>query len=293
LAKKLSWPKISMSNCGKKLSPKELRAVDPCRGLDYFEFLKHWNGGTPNENCFKVLDVFGNPTIAEVKSFFGVNENFGAGDLRSVVYWYWDYLPRRSLPIAEIEIDGDDYDQCLLVTFRWGPLYNQVFLLANPHECGQDNPDELSGLQKISSSLPKFLESLSPREYLHYRAWYKLQVPLDQLKVVADELLKNGLVDPHRHFASIQDRSMGVAYNPKIGFGVWLARSNAQIRKVSAPGHVQTDSCILAIDAYRWNHPDAEKFVKAVLKPLKLKPLVRIGESRIADDKGPFNPSST
>ncbi len=282
-----------MSNCGKKLSAKEIQAVDPCRGLDYFEFLKQWNGGTPNENCFKVLNAFGNPTIAEVKAFFGVKEDFGAGDLRNAVYWYWDYLPRCSLPIAEIEIDGDAYDQCLLITFRWGPRYNQVFLLANPHECGPDNPDDLSGLQKISSSLPKFLESLTSREYLHYRAWYRLQVPFDRLQDVANELLRNGIVDSYGHFASIQDRSAGIAYNPEIGFGVWLARPNTQIRNVPAPEQVQSDSSILAIDAYRWNHSNAEKFLKAIVKSLKLKPLAKIGETRIADVKGLFNPFST
>ncbi|MFO0943209.1 MAG: hypothetical protein U0930_20940 [Pirellulales bacterium] len=287
----MSWPKIAMSNCGKKLSTKELQAVDPCRGLDYFEFLKRWNGGTPKDNWFKVLDVFGKPTLAEVKTFFGVNEDLDSNDLRSAVYWNWDYLPRGTLPIAEVEIDGDEYDQSLLVTFRWGPNYNQVFLLANPHECGPEDP-ELSELQKVSSSLPKFLESLRPREYWLYRAWYKLQVPVDQLKVVAVEFLKNGIVDSYEQFATIQDRSAGIAYYPKIGCGIWLAHSNAQIRNVPAPVRVPSDSCILAIDANRWIHPNAEKFVKTILKSLKLK-AVSIGESRVADHKGPYNPFAT
>lgn len=291
MAKSLSWPRINFSNRGKKLSPQAVRAVDPCRGLHYFEFLKRCNGGTPTENCFKVLDVFGNPTIAEVKFFYGMTEDGGGRDIRNAVYWYWDYLPRRALPMAEIEIDRDEYDQCLLITFRWGPLYNQVFLLANPHDCDRDNPDDMRGLQRISTSLPQFLKDLKSRQYFYYRAWYKLPVPVDRLKMVADELIKGGVIDHYQHFANIQSRKCGFAGHPEIGFGVWLSHPNERIRSIAAPKPTPSDASVLAIDAYRWIQTDAEKHVKRTLKALKINRIEKIGESRVADHKGPFIPT--
>lgn len=222
MAKKASWPKIKFSGCGKKPSSELVRRVDPFRGMEYFDFLQNWNGGTPTDGSFKVLGVDGNPTLAAVKYFFGVTDDCGPSDIRSAVYRYWDYLPRGALPIAEVEIEDDEYDQCLLITFRWGERYNQVFLLANPHECAGD-PDDVRDLKKLASSLPPFLSNLQSWQYYNYRAWYQLPVPVDQLKSVADKLLEFGCVDHYQHFEDIQDRKCSLAYHAEIGFGIWLA----------------------------------------------------------------------
>ncbi len=53
-----------------------------------------------------------------------------------VVYHTWDDLPRGTLPIATVEIDGSDCDLCTLLTFTWTERHNKIFLLANPHDCG-------------------------------------------------------------------------------------------------------------------------------------------------------------
>ena len=290
MVKRASWPNVKFVDSGKNLSVEVLAALEPLRNVDYLEFLQKWNGGTPAENCFKVTDASGSPTVAEVTQFFGITDHFDPSDVRNAVFRYWDYLPRMSLPIAQVAI-GDESNLCLLLTFRWGPLHNQIFLLNHPHECGPENPDDLNALRKVASSLPMFLKSLGPREQFHYRAWYKLPIPPDQLASVADRLLESGLVDPYRHFKLIRKRQSGFAVHPKLRFGLWLAHAGKEIRKIGAPKPVPDHQTILAVDAYQWDHAAAEKHLKKTLASLKIKPLTKLGETKISETTEPYNPA--
>lgn len=281
MARMSSWPKIDFSNSGNKISAEVLRVLDPVRSTQYFEFLQKWNGGTPVGNCFKVLDAKGNVTLGEVTRFFGVNDGCSESDVRIAVYQFWDNLPRGALPIAEVNIGEEEWDFRLLITFRWGQLHNQLFLLPHPHAGGTGNPDNLKNLRKVADSLPEFLKSLAARGHLHFRAWYKLPVMVDELPQLAAKMIKSGMLDPLQQFATISTRKSGMAYHPKIGCGVWLAHASEPIDGTVAPKSVPAGQPILAIDAYRWDHPAAEQHVKRVLKSSKIEKLTKIGETPI------------
>lgn len=281
MAKTSRWPKMAFSNSGNKISTELLRVLDPVRSTHYFEFLQKWNGGKPVGNCFKALDAKGNVTLGEVTRFFGVTDGCSESDVRIAVYQFWDSLPRGALPIAEVNIGEEEWDFRLLITFRWGQLHNQLFLLKHPHAGGTSNPDNLKSLQKVADSLPEFLESLAARGHLHFRAWYTLPVMIDELPTLATKMIKSGMVDPLQQFATISARKSGMAYHPKIGCGVWLAHAGEPIGDTVAPKSVPSGHSILAIDAYRWDHTAAEQHVKRVLKSAKIEKLTKIGETPI------------
>jgi hypothetical protein len=248
--------------------------------MDYYDFLHRWNGGVPLADSFKVKSWSGSDTVARVKYFYGLSEDRSSSrDFRNAVYFDWDSLPRGALPIATIDIEEDEWDLCTLLTFRWGENYNRIFLLANLHDCGPYNPDDLSRLQFVASSLPQFMKSLQPLEYYRYRTWFQLSIPADELQAVADAILESGFED-YDGFDEIDDSECAHASDPDSNISVWLANSNSKIDSISSPAKIERDSCILAIDAFRWQHPDATKRIVKILKPLGMnRKLRKLGDT--------------
>lgn len=151
--------------------------------------------------------------------------------------------------------------------------------MLHPHAGGSGSPGSLKNLNKVADSLPEFLRSLAARDYLHFRAWYKLPVKADELNLVAAKLIKSGFIDPLQHFNTIAERKSGIAYHAKTQCAVWLAHAGEAIEEIAAPKSVPANHSILAIDAYRWDHPAAEQFVKRVLKSVKIEKLTKLGET--------------
>jgi hypothetical protein len=88
--------------------------------------------------------------------------------------------------------------------------------------------------------------------------------------------------DDFDKFSHIEDLRSVAFYNEDQEFTVWLAKPDARIRQVSAPKKISKESCVLAIDAFQWNHAPALKHVKTLLKPLRLdRKLKKLGETPI------------
>jgi hypothetical protein len=281
LAKKINWPKLKFLEKGLKVPAGGFDRLGFGWELHYYDFLHRWNGGVPSPDCFKVKNWNGEPTIARVRHFHGIDPEHADRDLRHAVYHTWNDLPRGSLPIASIGIEEDDWDLCTLLTFTWTDRYNKIYLLANLHDCGPYDPDDLSRLQLISNSLPQFLKRLRPYDDLKYRAWFQLPTMASELESVAQSL-RDGGFDDFGEFAKIETRHSVEFYSDDQRFTIWLTTPNASIRQIPAPKNASNESCLLAIDAFQWNHVDATKHVKSQLRPLRLdRKLKKLGETPV------------
>ena len=271
MAKKVAWPKIKFREKGPKVPAGGFGYLGFGWELHYYDFLHRWNGGVPEPDCFQIKGLDNGPAVARVKYFHGIyDDRLDKRDLRLAVYNTWNDLPRGSLPIATVDIEGGDWDLCTLLTFTWTDRCNKIYLLANPHECGPDDPDDLSELQLVASSLPQFMKQLQPSSYFYYRTWFQLPVPVSELRAVGERLVENGVQDWNGAFSNIESTGAGRAYNSKPGFAVWLASPNSSLDGAKAPAKVSKECSILAIDAHRWNHDDAIKHVRKILKKSKL-----------------------
>ena len=284
LVRKPSWPKFKFLGTGPKL-----KGDFPNLGfgweLDFYDFLHRWNGGVPLADSFKVKSWRGDDTVARVRHFYGISEDRSdERDLRNAVYFNWDSLPRAAIPIAAINIEEDEWDLCMLLTFRWGENYNRIFMIGNLHDCGPYNPDDLSRLQFVATSLPQFMKSLQPHEYYRYRTWFQLSIPANELQTVADAILDSGFED-YNGFEEIDDSRCAHASDPDTNISIWLSNSNSKIENISAPAKIDRDSCILAIDAFRWQHPNTTKRIAEILKPLGLlRKLKKLGDTPTKSD---------
>ncbi len=281
MTKKASWPKIKFLDKGPKVPAGRFQRLGFGWELHYYDFLHRWNGGIPDPGCFQVKLFNEEPAVAKVKYFHGIyDDRPDHRDLRHTVYHTWNELPRGALPIATIDIEDDDWDLCTLLTFTWTDRCNKIYLLANPHDCGPFDPDDLSQLQLVASSLPQFLKQLKPLEYFYYRTWFQLSIPPSELGIVGKLLLENGVEDWNDEFMNIDTSGLGKAYNSDPQFFVWMARPNIDLGGVKAPAKVSKDCSLLAIDAHRWNHDSAIRYVRNILKTLKLdREMKKLGET--------------
>ncbi len=279
MANKTQWPKIKWREKGPKIAAGGYNRLGFGWELQYFDFLHRWNGGIPNPDCFKVKNWRDEFTIARVEYFYGVYDNgTDHRDLRNAVYHTWNELPRGALPIASIQIVDGDWDLCTLLTFSC----NKIYLLANPHDCGPYDPDDLSRLQLVANSLPQFLKQLQPYENFHSRIWFQLSVPRTELAGIGESFTQNGVEDWNNQFPGIDRNGIARAFNEEPRFTIWLAAPNSELDGKKPPARIANDCSILAIDAYRWDHADALKHVQKLLKPLKLdRKIKKIGETSV------------
>jgi len=251
--------------------------------LHYYDFLQRWNGGIPSPDCFKVQNWNDEGTVARVEYFHGIyDDGTDHRDLRHSVYHTWNDLPRGALPIASVNIEEDDWDLCTLLTFTWTDRYNKIYMLANLHDCGPHDPDDLSRLQLVANSLPQFLKQLKPYDYFYHRTWYQLGIAPNELANVGVTLTKNGVEDWNDEFPDIDKVGSAKAYNSKPGFAISLGHPNSKLDGIKPPAKIAKGSSILAIDSYRWNQADALKHVRKLLKPMKLdRKLKKLGETPV------------
>ena len=157
---------------------------------------------------------------------------------------------------------------------------NKVYLLANPHDFGPSDPDDLAELHLVANSLPTFLKSLKPYEHFYFRTWFELPVEEEQLNAVAEHLA--GAKDGDWRFApsAISEDGITTAFHSEPNFQLWLGTSDGNFDGAKAPKNASTDSCLLAVDANRRDFPNALKHLKKLLKPLKLdRKFKKIGET--------------
>ncbi len=279
--KKPAWPKIRFREKGR---PKPSGGVGyPGFGweLHFYDFLQRWNGGVPLLDSFKVKNCHDQYTVARVKYFFGISDRDDERDLRNVVYYSWNDLPRGAIPIAQIDIEEDEWDRCLLLTFGWGDNYNKIYLLAHLHDCGPYDPDDLSELQYVARSLPEFMKKLESHDALYFRTWFQLPVPFAEIRPVADAILNTGLED-WGGFSELESDECVQAYSEDPKYTLWCAKPGVTLDGIAAPKKMPKDSCAFAIDAFQWNHTAALRHVKSALKPLKLdRKLKKVGVTAV------------
>ena len=281
MVKKPSWPRMKFREKGPPKPDGGIPYLGFLRELHFFDFLHRWNGGVPLLDCFKVERRDGEFVVARIKYFFSISDRHHQTDLRDAVFGCWEDLPRAAIPIAQVDIEGDDWDRCLLLTFRWGDNRNKIYLLANPHDCGPYDPDDVSRLKYLARSLPQFVRNLNSFDHFCYRTWFQLAVPATSLPDVAYAFLSNGFED-YGGLSEIADSPCGEARAAEPQCTVWCAKPDSILAGVRSPKRVAKDCSVLAIDAFRWNHAAALLKVKAVLKELKLgRSLKKIGETAI------------
>ena len=283
MGKKTSWPKIQWREKGPRVAAGGYEKLGFGWELHYYDFLHRWNGGVPNPNCFKVRNWNGEHVVARVEYFHGIyDKDADHRDLRHAVYHTRDDLPRGALPIASINIEEDDWDLCTLLTFTWTDRINKIYLLANLHDCGPYDPDDLSRLQLVATSLPSFLKQLAPIEHFKNRNWFQLSVPPSELGGIVEFLVQNGIEDFIDEVSDFDRTRHAQAFLDDPGFSMWLSAPTSKLDGIKAPKKVDKDSSILAIDAYRWHQPEALKQVRELLKPIKLdRKIKKLGESAV------------
>jgi len=283
MAKKTQWPKIKWREKGPKIAAGGYHRLGFGWELHYYDFLHRWNGGIPSPDRFKVKNWSDEYTVARVECFLGIyDDGTDNRDLRHAVYHTWNDLPRGALPIASIKMEEDDWDLCTLLTFTWTDRHNKIYLLANLHDCGPHDPDDLSRLQLVANSLPQFLKQLKPYEYFYHRTWFQLAVPSSELSGIGDILTKNGVEDWNDAFPEIDRTGCARAFNENPGFSLWLAAPDSNLDGIKPPAKVSRYCSILAIDSYRWNQTDALKHVRKLLKPMKLdRKIKKLGETPV------------
>ena len=281
MAKKNQMPTIKWREKAPKVAASDLDGFGFPAKFHYRDFLHRWNGGTPSSNWFKVKNWNDEETVARVEYFHGLYDNWtDPRDLRFNLYHTRDDLPRGAIPIATVDTEEDEWDLCTLLTFTWTDRYNKIYWLANPHDCGPYDPDDLSCLQLVANSLPQFLKLLKPYDHFFYRTWFQLAVAPAELANVGAALTKNGVVDWKDEFPKIDQTGSATAYNSSPDFVISLAYPNSKLGEIKPPVKPAKEFSILAIDSYRWNRADAVKHVRKLLKPLKLdRKLKRLGET--------------
>ena len=269
MAKETQWPKIKYLDKGPDIAAGGFDRLGFGWELHYFDFLHRWNGGAPNPDCFKVKNWSDELTVARVKYFHGIYDDCSDHrDLRHTVYHTWNELPRGALPIATVDIEEDDWDLCTLLTFTWTERCNKIYLLANLHDCGPHDPDDLSNLQLVANSLPQFLKQLKSYDHFFYRTWFQISIPPSELETVGKALIENGVEDWNDEFPEINISGCAKAYNSDPGFGIWLAHPNSKLDGVRSPAKISNECSILAIH------------VRVILKGIKLdRKLKKLGET--------------
>lgn len=283
MSQKTQWPKVKWREKGPKIPAGGYHGLGFGWELHYYDFLHRWNGGIPSPDCFKVKKWSDEYSLARVQYFHGIyNDGTAYRDLRRAVYHTWNYLPRGSLPIASVDIEGDEWDLCTLLTFTWTDRYNKIYLLANPHDCGPHDPDDLSRLQLVANSLPQFLKQLKPYDYFNYRMWFQLSVPSSELTGIGALLTENGVEDWNNEFPEIEQTGCASAFNEEPRYTIWLGAPNSKRDGIKPPVKAAKDCSIMAIDAYRWNHDEALKHIMKLLKPLHLqRKIKKLGETPV------------
>jgi hypothetical protein len=232
--------------------------------LDYFEFLRKQDGGTPLLDAFR-LTYHGKKTVGRVRRFYG------RAEICSSTLSTWDFLPRGALPIGDIDIDGYEFDTPTLLTFRWGPYFNKILLFDNPHDVGPLDPDDPARLIRLANSLPVFLDSLKNHSDLFYRTIFSLAgnpeelLPLmEALQDAGAEEFEDSYFNPRKTCTSWS--SLWEEFNAQIT----VAHDVKSIDDVALPpAAIGKGRCVLAVDAASWEHPAVKRAIKNSLKHVR------------------------
>ena len=230
------WPKIKFHGTGKKLTTAEILAYPMDLTDDLFDFLRWRNGGIPELDSF-VMDFEGEPkTVARVQYFNGIQTGDDLPDLAVTTLNCRDYMPRGAIPIGEVQIAGEDFDGCTLLTFLWGDRANEIYFFDNPHDCGGIDPDDESHLTLLAKSLPQFVKSLKSHEEFLFREVFLLQCDRKSFPAIEAALEKAGTESFHGDDASGRKRSINRYANwERLNTSVYLSSGAKEIYWVPLP----------------------------------------------------------
>jgi len=153
------------------------------------ELLLRRNGGVPDDDTFRLDYKATGTKTTRVREFFGIGCDDGSiVNIDDVILQRWHDLPRGSLPIGEIDLEGWDFDGLTLITFIQGDLVNKVCFFDNPHDCGPMDPDDPGRVTVLAPTLASFMKGLKPNQAFHYREVFRLHAGADSIQSLSQAI---------------------------------------------------------------------------------------------------------
>lgn len=267
--RKTAWPKERFLKTGPKLRAADIHNYPGHLTDGLCEFLLWQNGGVPNLDSFVFNGPCGKNTVARVRSFYGFDKGNQEDltDIAQTVLNHWHDLPRGSVPIGDIEIDGEDFDSCTLLTFLWGDRAEKVYFFDNPHDMGPLDPDKPSRLTQLANNLPQFIKSLQCYEDFHFREVFQLSCDRDGLRNLETALVKAGVEEFEGESVGSRSRKVDrYAEWQKQETIVYLSYGSPTIDWVPLPKKQPSDRCYFAVDVTKWNRTTILAKLKTMLR---------------------------
>jgi hypothetical protein len=281
------FPPLKFLATGPKLKARDLRACSVPLTSDLERFLVLRNGGVPTTNAFRFNFRGEKNKLARVRYFNGLNidtSTFVFEDIAELVDCYaGDMIPVGAIPIGEVEIAGEEFDGCTLLTFGSDcrKKSGRVYFFDNPHDVGDYEPNNESRLTLLASSRPAFMRGLRPYDNFHFRIVYKLQCTPHDLETIEEAFVEAGspkfVGEPYT-----KRKVCRYAVWPKMGTVLYLTAGMKKIATIPLPKEASSRDCHLGINVNDKNHQTVVRLVARILKSLPAwKGALKIGKTPV------------
>ena len=264
--RRTSWPDDPFLKTGPELTAEALREYPVPLIEPVEDFLTWRNGGVPVRDSFEMV-YDDRRVVARVRQFYRVDPEGGVhtGDLNGVILHQWHRLPRGALPLGQVEIEGEQFEDSQLLTFLWGEREGRVFFFDTPHDCGELDPDDESRLTLLTNTLLQFVKGLKEYGTLRYRQVFRLtgDGTADDLEAA---LVAAGTEEWRTYDSDFND-------GPPSRYAGWWERNSmiyhfvggAELHHVPLPDGTPPDARCLAVDVNRWDRAEIVESLKAAL----------------------------
>lgn len=267
------FPPLKFLVTGPKLKARDLQACSVSLTSDLERFLVLRNGGVPTSNAFRFNFRGKKNTLARVRYFNGLNIDTNTSvfeDISTLVdCWRGRMIPEGAIPVGEVEISGEEFDGCTLLTFGSDcrKKSGRVYFFDNPHDVGDYEPNDESRLTLLASSLPAFMQGLRPYDNFHFRIVYKMQCTPHDLEKIEDAFVEAG--SPKFDGEPYEKRKVfRYAMWPKMGTVLYLTAGMKTIAAIPLPKGASAKDCHLGINVNDKNHQTVVRLVARILKSL-------------------------
>ncbi|MFN7890616.1 MAG: hypothetical protein ACK5OC_10030 [Pirellula sp.] len=267
------FPPLKFLVTGPKLTARDLRVCSVPLTSDLERFLILRNGGVPTSNAFRFNFRGKKNTLARVRYFNGLNIDARTSvfdDIaRLVVCSGGHMIPVGGIPIGEVEISGEEFDGCTLLTFGSDcrNKSGRVYFFDNRHDAGDYKPNDGSKLTLLASSLPAFMRGLRPYDNFHFRIVYKMQCAPNDLETIEETFVEAGspkfVGEPYA-----KTKVYRYAVWPKMGTVLYLTAGMKTIATIPLPKEASSKDCHFSINVNDKNHQTVVRLVARILKSL-------------------------
>ena len=264
--RRTSWPDDPFLKTGPKLTAQALREYPVPLIEPVEDFLRWRNGGVPVRDSFKMV-YDDRRVVARVTDFYGVNPSAEGDitDLNRVILHEWHDLPRGTLPLGEVQIEGEEFEGSQLLTFLWGERAGKVVFFDTPHDCRPLDPQDEDRLVPLTNTLLQFIKGLKDHETLRYRQFFRLTGD-GRTEDLEAALVAAGTEEWRTYDSEFND-------GPPSRYAGWWERDSkvyhfvggAELHHVPLPDGTPPDTRCLAVDLNRWDRAEIVKRLKAAL----------------------------